>query len=391
MSKRYKVVLATALGLALAGAADAQSVTDVLTFLLNNQSVSTGSVDRDRQAALATTATISRALVANLATLPVPSASSGFVYRFNSDLGTMERASQNFGPFFVERAVTPGRGAVSFGLAFQQFRFTTLDGQNLRDGTLLTTANQFVDEAAPFDADRLTLDIDASVATFYASVGVSDRIEVGVAAPVMSLNLSGERIDTYRGQAFTQAVGQAHAAGLADIVLRTKVIAYQEEGSGIAGAVDVRLPTGRAEDLLGAGAASVKFSAIGSLESGTVSGHANVGFSLGGLARELSASAAVAAAAGRHVTLDGEILGRMIDAPGGIVQVAAPHPTLQNVETIRLLPSGSRLTILSVVTGFKWNLTDTWVLSGSVTIPLTSEGLNAPLTPFVGLDYLLSR
>ena len=390
-SRRRDLLLAVVLGFVGTTAVEAQTVSDVLTFLLNNQSVQTGSVERDRQAALATTATISRALIANLATLPVPSSSSGFVYRFNSELGTMERASQNFGPFFVERAVTAGRGAVSFGVAFQQFRFTSLDGQHLRDGTLVTTANQFVDETAPFDVDRLTLDINASMATLYGSVGVGDRVEFGFAAPFLALDLSGSRVDTYRGQTFTQAQAEAHAAGLADIVLRSKVVVYQEEGSGLAGAVDVRLPTGRAEDLLGAGTPSVKFSAIGSLEGERISSHANAGFTFGGLAREFSAAAAIAAPAAARLTIDGEVLARIIDGTGGIISVAAPHPTLQDVQTLRLVPAGSRLTMVSVVTGFKWNLADTWVLAGSVTIPLTSDGLTSPFTPFIGLDYMLGR
>jgi hypothetical protein len=65
--------LGTALGALLVAAAPAhaQTVSDVLTFLVTNQSVATGSIDRDREAALATSDTISRALLANLATLPV--------------------------------------------------------------------------------------------------------------------------------------------------------------------------------------------------------------------------------------------------------------------------------------------------------------------------------
>src|SRR5882724_11610204 len=139
--------------------ARAQSVTDVLTFLVTNQSVSTGSVERDRAAAQATSTTISRALAASLATLPVTSSSGAFVYRLNPELGTVERATQSFGPFFTERALSAGRHQASFGLTFQQLPFSSLDGRNLRDGSLVTTANQFTDETAPFDVDRLTLNI----------------------------------------------------------------------------------------------------------------------------------------------------------------------------------------------------------------------------------------
>ena len=167
-------------------------------------------------------------------------------------------------------------------------------------------------------------------------------------------------------------------------------MAYREEGAAIAAAVDVRLPTGRSEDLLGAGTTAVKVSAIGSLEGDRWSSHANVGLSAGGPARELSMSGAVAAAATGHVTITGELLGRFIDARG-IVPVAEPHPTVQNVDTIRLLPGASRLTLVSLVTGFKWNLSDTWVLAGNVRIPITHDGLTSPFTPFIGLDYSVGR
>jgi hypothetical protein len=45
------------------------------------------------------------------------------------------------------------------------------------------------------------------------------------------------------------------------------------------------------------------------------------------------------------------------------------------------------LNVVTFVPGFKWNLSDTWVLATNVTIPLTSSGLTATFTPFIGLDY----
>ena len=384
-------VLATAALVTASSPASAQSVTDILTFLVTNQSVSTGSVERDRAAAQATSETISRAIEANLATLPVTSSSGAFVYRLNPELGTVERATQSFGPFFTERALSAGRYQASFGLTLQQLHFTSLDGRNLRDGSLVTTANQFSDEAAPFDVDRLTLNIDASVATLYANVGLTDRLDVSVAAPFVSLTLDGSRVNTYRGRTFTQATASARAVGLADLVVRTKYTVFTEDTTGIAAMVDLRLPTGREEDLLGAGSAAVKFSAIGSLEEGRLSAHVNTGVSFGGLARELSYGGAVALAASGRVTVIGELLGRWIDSSGNIVPVTAPHPTLSGVETIRLTPDGSSLHVLTIVPGLKWNLTETWVLAANVTIPLTNGGLTAPFTPFVGLDYSLGR
>jgi hypothetical protein len=368
-----------------------QSVADVLTFLVTSDLVVTGSVERDRDAAQATSDTISRALRANLATLPVTTSSGAFVYRLNPELGTVERATQSFGPFFVERALTAGERQASVGITFQHLRFTSLDGSNLRDGSLITTAHQFVDETLPFDVDRLSLNIDADIATLYGNVGVTDAVEVGVAIPMVALRLNGSRVDTYRGRAFTQASATATAIGLADVVVRTKATVFNEDGLGLAAAVDLRLPTGHEEDLLGAGSPSLKLSAIGSAERGPVSVHANLGGSVGGLAREFDYGGAVALAATGHLTVSGELLGRWLDSFGHIVPVSAPHPGMIGVQTIRLTPDASTLQMIMLVPGFKWNLSDTWVLAANVSVPVTSGGLTSRFTPFVGLDYSFAR
>ena len=61
---RVRVWIGALAGLVLicAPSVHGQTVADVLTFLVTNQSVATGSVERDRDAALATSDTISRAL-----------------------------------------------------------------------------------------------------------------------------------------------------------------------------------------------------------------------------------------------------------------------------------------------------------------------------------------
>ena len=47
--------------------------------------------------------------------------------------------------------------------------------------------------------------------------------------------------------------------------------------------------------------------------------------------------------------------------------------------------------MLTIAPGVKWNLTDTWVLVGNVSVPLTKAGLTTAFTPYVGIDYSLER
>src|SRR5262249_34089429 len=121
------------------------------------------------------------------------------------------------------------------------------------------------------------------------------------------------------------------------------------------------------------------------------SAHANAGVTRGGLANELSYGAGVAVAASGRLSVVGELLGRWIDGSGQLLSVTAPHPLLNGVSTIRLTGRHSSLQILTAVPGFKWNVSETWVLSANVSIPLTTSGLTAPITPFLGLDYALGR
>lgn len=371
--------------------AQQRSVSEIITFLVTNQSVSTGNFERDRAAAQGTSDTIGRALLAGLARLPVSSSSTAFVYRLNPELGTVERATASFGPLFTERALTAGRGTASVGFTIQHVRFDRLDGRSLRAGTLVTTANRFTDEATAFDEDRLTLALDADVATLYGTVGITDRLEIGAAAPLVSLRIDGSRINTYRGRTFTQASASATAIGLADLLVRSKVSLYADGGAGLALAGEVRLPTGRREDLLGTGQVGWRVAAIGSLERGRLSSHANAGVATGGLAREVNGAFALALVAGTRTTLLGEVQARRVALPGHITTVTAIHPTLRDVETLRLVPSGSALTTLTIAPGVKWNLGGSWVVVSNVTFPLLRQGLTSSITPFVGIDWAAGR
>jgi len=165
---RWPVALATVLLLGASDAGAQETVSDVIGFLVTNQAVPTSDFERDRAAADAARDTITRALLINLTSVPLATSSSGFLYRFNPQLGTVERATESFGAFFTERALTPGRGRASFGVSGMTSDFEDLDGRNLRDGTLVTVANRFRDEAAPFDTESLTLKIKSSVMTMFA-------------------------------------------------------------------------------------------------------------------------------------------------------------------------------------------------------------------------------
>ena len=367
------------------------TVRDVLSFLVTNQSVITDDFVKDQEAAAATRDTIFRFLQVELASLPISSSSGGFVYRLNPAVATMERVSDSFGPFFLERSLTSGRGQTSLGVSFRHSRFNTLDGRSLDDGTLVTTANRLANESQPFDVELLTLGIEANTITLFGSYGVTDRLDVGAAMPVVDLSLSGERQNSYRGSVFQQAIGSGLVTGIADIALRAKYSIMQKRTVGLAANADVRLPTGDEDQLLGAGEAAIYLSAIASVENRRVGWHFKGGFGKGGVSDEVNGGAAVVVSVSPRVNVVGEIFGRRMSELARIGDSTAPHPLIPNVTTTRLLPITTGTSTGMALAGFKWNLTSTFLFNANVLFPLSDRGLTGHPTASIAIDYTLER
>jgi hypothetical protein len=386
---RSLLFAAVVLTLGSGAPASAQSTPgDIISFLVTNQFVRTGLPEKDQAAAAATRDTITRALLVNLASAPIATSSSGFVYRLDPELGTMTRTSESFGTFFVERAATGGRGRLSLGASARTASYDQLDGLHLRDGTLVTTGNQFTDEPAPFEVESLTLRIRTNTLTMFGSYGVTDRLEIGGAVPLVQLHLEGSRTDVYRGETFVQASGSADASGIADVAVRAKYALVNARGGALGVAAELRLPTGNSDDLLGAGRSAVRLLALGSVEGARVSVHGNAGIVRGGVSDELTAAGAVSVALTPRVTATGETLFRRLADLHNIVSVSQPHPTIIGVDTFRLVPGDDVAMLSSLVTGAKWNVTGTLVLSGEVQWRLGHDGLTARWSPSLSFDYL---
>ena len=380
------VIVPLALAASTGSARAQEPLSDVLSFLLTNQSVPTGDFVRDAEAAQVTSDTMSRLLLVELSTLPLSTSSAGFAYRFNPALGTVERASDSFGPIFTERSVTAGRRQASIGASVTTARYTHLDDRDLRDGRLVTTGNQFRDEARPFDIETLTLELSSRTVTFLGNLGLTDRIDVGVAVPLVSISLAGERVNTYRDISLVQASANAQAQGLGDVAVRTKVRLAGERGGGVSAIAEVRLPTGRREDLLGSGRVAVRGLLVASAEVGRLGAHVNGGASVGGISNEQHYRGALTFGASPRLTLIGEVLGRRIADVGRVTLERAPHPSIVGVDALRLVAAGTSTHTAIAVAGAKWNIARTLLLNGNVSVPLTSRGLRPQVIAVVGLD-----
>jgi hypothetical protein len=387
-----QILTAAATILLVPGLASTQTTTeggptasDVLTFLLTNQAVVTDDMLRDRSAALSTRDALANAVAVALASLPLASSSGGFAYRFNSELGTLERVSDSFGPAFVERALAAPRGRVSVGVSLQSIPFNDLDSMSLDDGVVMIS-NRFRDEAAAFDVESLVLDLNVTSFTVTASAGLGGGVEVGVAAPFVRLGMSGERTNIYRGQRFQQASGEVTASGIGDIAVRAKYQALRAGSSGVAVAADLRLPTGREEDLLGAGSTTLRLMGIASYERGAFAVHGNGSVGIGGAGEGWGGAGAVSLAASPRMTISGELMIDRLDNLRGLETQISAHPSIAGVETSRLAGGTTSGIRALVVAGMKWNVHGPWLMGAQVFWPLTDRGLTAGAAPVVALE-----
>ena len=375
-------------------AAAEPNVRDVVRFLVLNRGVRTDDPARDLEAAEATHDTLTRALLASVATTPIGTSSGGFTYRLNPTIGTVERASDTFGSFYLERALTSGAGQASFGATFQYARYERLDGNDLRNGEFVTVATTLNDETVPFDRERLQLRMSSRTTTFFANVGVNDRVDVGVALPLVQLRINGLRVNDYRDEVVPQARASAVTTGFADIAVRTKVRLTPIESQGaIAAGVEARLPTGREEDLLGTGDLAMRFLGIASYEANRAGVYGNFILGTGGVGREVSYGGGVSLAAASRFTIVGEVMLRRIAGIQNIVPDAQPHPRLTSPPgtTTRLVPSGEDVTTGFSVVGFKWNVGGRWLVNTNVQFPLNDNGLTSRFTPAFSVDYSFGR
>jgi hypothetical protein len=363
------------------------------------------------------------ALASQLQALPLPSPSSGFTYTMDPALGVFTRSTQSFGPIMAERAETMGKGKYTFGYAVQRFAFDSIEGIDL--GALPAVFTH--DGAAPggrADVVTTSTSVDASVTQqiAFASYGLGERLDASLAVPLVIADLNVisdatiQRLGTgsntivhyYDDGSGTrggsrQYLRSGHATGLGDLTLRLKGTAARwGDGHGLALAIDVRMPTGDEEDLLGSGAWGVRPFAAVSLGLGSFSPHLNVGYQWNGesllagnvvtgekqdLADELVYAAGADLAVGRRVTLCADLVGRYVldssrVATTTFVGLDAAGTTFPDIRFEHGSYNQSSLAL-----GFKANPAGRLLVVFNLLLQLDDNGLRDKATPMLALDY----
>jgi hypothetical protein len=416
---------------------------------------------------LATPFELNKSLVSQLSTFPLGSSSAGFVYRRDPVTGAVTPASQSFGPSFAERPLTVGRKKYNIGFSFQGTTYDSFEGQTLDDGSIKfylqhndccpapkPDQTNIADLTPFFEGDLIetavALEIETDTTSFFANVGVTNNFDIGVAIPIVrvDLNASGvatiDRLSTadnplihsWDGLGQTVRVVDSvggSASGIGDILLRAKYNFFQTDTAGLAAGLDLRLPTGDEDDLLGTGATQTKLLFIGALERDRWAPHVNLGytFSSGTLSAEVRNIVipqfgtttnppqtvletleppdidlslpdefnyvfGVDVAASSRVTVAVDVIGRLLrdvtrfDVTSSTYRFqTSTDPTIRSAtrDALNVTETGN-LNLALLAIGGKVNVARTLLISASVLIPVSDGGLKPRVTPVVGFDYV---
>jgi hypothetical protein len=231
--------------------ARAQSLTSRLVRLFTEQQPSTD-FQADEHAAEMSAHSLLELIAIEADALPASSSGGGFVYRLNRTLGTVERASDSFGPFFTESFLRGGRDQVGVGIRYQYKSFRSLQGTDLESGGLLTNATRAAGTDEPFSVDSMQLTLDASTVSLVGTYGVTDRFSVGGRIPFSNVRFRGQRMRTTNGRSTLQSTQSASVTGLGDVSLNARYRFFDKGVTGAALGTDpASLPRGSSRSARG--------------------------------------------------------------------------------------------------------------------------------------------
>src|SRR5688572_15297973 len=206
-----------------------------------------------------------------VSTAPIGSSAGGFTFTFDPVTRAFRRAAPSFGPMFGERAITAGEGRAGFGVNYIRNTYDAFDGVNIGDGSLRTVT--LLTGTTPRATGSAQLTITTDTLVVFTNVALNRWFDAGIAVPLVNLRVEG----THQ-IADVLSEGNATASGIGDIALRSKIRVYERDQGGVALGIDLRLPTGDPEAMLGAGVSRTLVSGIWSTTSGPFAPHASFGF-----------------------------------------------------------------------------------------------------------------
>ncbi len=249
---------------------------------------------------------------------PAPSSQGGFTYEFDPILNEFVQSANSLGPIFAERAETLGKGKLNIGMSYTSVKFTEYEGDDLGDIEVRFShldTNGDNDPNFPciggppgdcysFEKDKIVLNLDieveSEVVALFATYGITNRLDVGILVPVVHNTLSVSasariendpsinnvpfivhQFDPVDQDSPDDAVSDSNT-GIGDILVRSKYHMWKSGSTQLAGTLELRLPTGDADNLRGIDRLGVRPSLVLSSShkkgGGMFNPHINLGY-----------------------------------------------------------------------------------------------------------------
>lgn len=361
---------------------------------------------------------IGQAVELSVSNVPLSAASGGTSFSFRG--GVPVKTTESSGPVFGERAETLGKGRLFVGTNLTGYGFTTLRAAPLSD-LALNFAHQDTPPAGLgdplFENDVIethtALDINLLVTSVFATYGLSDAIDIGVAVPFVRTSVSGR--STAQIVPFGQGTGSpptaAHffggaptspqlsatgamsgsAWGLGDVAARLKVNLNREQSARVAALAEVRVPTGDPDDFTGAGGTTARGLVILSGRFREFGPHANFGFlyhSGGALSSAIVGTAGFDQLLSPWATLAVDVLSQWQVGTGTLALPAPTHIVRPFVRTV--VPTNipdRRDDIVDASLGAKLHMDSGLTAVVNALVPVNRGGLRPSIAWTLGAEY----
>jgi hypothetical protein len=372
-----------------------------------------------------------------LSQVPLASPVSGFIFAN----GVMQEAT-SFGPVLADRAETLGKRRLFVGASYEYFDFDKADSVNLRSfGAVFqhelepTICQEFpatlcVGGEPVYTRDIVAtqnrIDIKVHQVTMVGTYGLSDKLDVSIAIPVVDVRvgmtsnatisnfepapvnhtfapITDNPRETYISPTNAILTNSDSSLGIGDLRLRGKYVAWRDakEKSAVAVGLDLRLPTGDAYKFQGSGTWGLRPFVTYSY-SARLSPHASAGFEGNGnsilagtvtsqpvtkaqLPNVFTYSAGADATVRRWVGLSADYIGTSLLNAARIENSTFTdydnftHP---NVSTFTSTVNQANISL-----GAKLRPVARLLITGNVLFRLNDAGLHFKPSPLIGVSY----
>jgi hypothetical protein len=355
---------------------------------------------------------LSQSIGRSTANLPISATSSGATFRIVDGLPV--KTSTSAGPIFAERSQTLGRGRFFIGANVSGIAFTSLNGAPTSD-LRFNFGHQDVGGPGLGDVElendmistQLSLSVEQQVATVFGTWGILDFVDIGVAVPLVRTALSGSSVGQitpfgdsavhrFSGDLATPVLHAStsvsgSASGIGDVAARLKINLGQSNHLGAAILSDVRLPTGREEDLLGTGSTSIRAQGIVGAQLGNFAPHLNAGYAARTDTLQNDAILATIgfdALVAEWATLAAELI---TEWQLGDTKITLPGPIEYVLPFPRSYPATSipekRQDVMNMSLGAKFAVRGGMVIVVNGLVPIKKAGLQPDIAWTAGLEY----